>query len=112
MPQLEDRRAEIASALHEVVELEFWNAGGSGSIETSAADPAVTEVTAGSGLLVPGLFDHYRSFSPAARGLLRAAGRPTPLGDGRDRGGRWPDRLGPVRSRTAPPSPGPRPGCS
>jgi D-serine deaminase-like pyridoxal phosphate-dependent protein len=62
--QLADRRAEIASALHEVAELEFWNAGGSGSLETSTADPAVTELTAGSGLLVPGLFDHYRSFLP------------------------------------------------
>ena len=62
--QLADRRAEIASALHEVADLEFWNAGGSGSLETSAADPAVTELTAGSGLLVPGLFDHYRSFRP------------------------------------------------
>jgi len=62
--QLADRRAEIASALHEVGELEFWNAGGSGSIEASAADDAVTEVTAGSGLLVPALFDHYRSFRP------------------------------------------------
>jgi D-serine deaminase-like pyridoxal phosphate-dependent protein len=62
--QLADRRAEIASALHEVAALEFWNAGGSGSLETSAADPAVTELTAGSGLLVPGLFDHYRSFRP------------------------------------------------
>ena len=28
------------------------------------ADPHVTEVAAGSGLLVPGLFDHYRSFDP------------------------------------------------
>ena len=56
--------AEIASALHEVADLEFWNAGGSGSLETSAADPAVTELAAGSGLLVPGLFDHYRSFRP------------------------------------------------
>jgi D-serine deaminase-like pyridoxal phosphate-dependent protein len=62
--QLADRRAEIASALHEVADLEFWNAGGSGSLETSTADPAVTELTAGSGLLVPGLFDHYRSFRP------------------------------------------------
>jgi D-serine deaminase-like pyridoxal phosphate-dependent protein len=62
--QLADRRAEVASALHEVAELEFWNAGGSGSLETSAADPAVTELTAGSGLLVPGLFDHYRSIRP------------------------------------------------
>jgi D-serine deaminase-like pyridoxal phosphate-dependent protein len=77
--QLEDRRAGIASALHEVVELEFWNAGGSGSVETSVADPAVTEVTAGSGLLVPGLFDHYRSFSPlpAAYFGLRVVRRPS-----------------------------------
>ena len=79
VPQLENRRAEIASALHEVAALEFWNAGGSGSIETSAADPAVTEVTAGSGLLVPGLFDHYRSFDPlpAAYFGLRVVRRPS-----------------------------------
>ncbi|WP_245847499.1 alanine racemase [Dietzia natronolimnaea] len=43
---------------------EIVNSGGSGSIAESAADPAVTEVTAGSGLFVPGLFDHYRSFTP------------------------------------------------
>ena len=80
VPQLADRRAEVASALHEVAELEFWNAGGSGSIETSAADPAVTEVTAGSGLLVPGLFDHYRSFDPlpAAFFGVRVSRRPSP----------------------------------
>jgi D-serine deaminase-like pyridoxal phosphate-dependent protein len=77
--QLQDRRAGIASALHELVELEFWNAGGSGSVETSVADPAVTEVTAGSGLLVPGLFDHYRSFAPlpAAYFGLRVVRRPS-----------------------------------
>jgi D-serine deaminase-like pyridoxal phosphate-dependent protein len=62
--QLRERRAEVAAALSELVELEFWNAGGSGSVETSAADPVVTEVTAGSGLLGPALFDHYRSFRP------------------------------------------------
>ena len=62
--QLEERRTAIAEALREVVELEFWNAGGSGSVETTVADPAVTEVAAGSGLLVPGLFDHYLSFEP------------------------------------------------
>ncbi len=64
--QLEGRRAEIAAALADLADLEFWNAGGSGSIESSAADPTVTEVTAGSGLLVPALFDHYRSFAPRA----------------------------------------------
>ena len=46
------------------MELEFWNAGGSGSVEATSADASVTEIAAGSGLLVPGLFDHYQSFSP------------------------------------------------
>jgi len=64
LAQLLTRRAEIRAALDELAELEFWNAGGSGSVGESGADPAVTEVTAGSGLLVPGLFDHYRSFEP------------------------------------------------
>ncbi|TNM43345.1 amino acid deaminase/aldolase [Nocardioides albidus] len=68
--QLQVRRAAIVEALGalagqgDFAGLEFWNAGGSGSIESSAADPVVTEVTAGSGLMAPTLFDHYRSFSP------------------------------------------------
>jgi D-serine deaminase-like pyridoxal phosphate-dependent protein len=64
MTQLADRRRTIARALGELVELEFWNGGGSGSVEATAADEAVTEVAAGSGLLVPTLFDHYQSFRP------------------------------------------------
>ena len=63
--QLAGRRQRIARALADVADLEFWNGGGSGSVESTVADPVVTEVAAGSGLLVPGLFDHYRSFSPA-----------------------------------------------
>jgi D-serine deaminase-like pyridoxal phosphate-dependent protein len=62
--QLLDRRRSVVDALSGLAELEFWNAGGSGSIESSASDPVVTEVTAGSGLLVPALFDHFRSFAP------------------------------------------------
>jgi D-serine deaminase-like pyridoxal phosphate-dependent protein len=62
--QLRTRRAEVSQALEPFGPLELWNAGGSGSIESSAQDPVVTEVTAGSGLLVPGLFDHYQSFRP------------------------------------------------
>jgi D-serine deaminase-like pyridoxal phosphate-dependent protein len=68
--QLARRRAEIAAALGEVADLALWNAGGSGSIETSAGDPIVTEVTAGSGLLAPALFDHYRAFSPRPAAFL------------------------------------------
>jgi D-serine deaminase-like pyridoxal phosphate-dependent protein len=56
----------LAAALTQVVggPLELWNSGGSGDVAEAAADPVVTEVAAGSGLLVPGLFDHYRSFAP------------------------------------------------
>ena len=77
--QLVERRGRIAAALREVADLEFWNAGGSGSVESTVADPAVTEVAAGSGLLVPGLFDHYESFEPrpAAYFGLRVARRPS-----------------------------------
>lgn len=64
MAQLADRRGTIATALRDLVDLEFWNGGGSGSVEATAADSAVTEVAAGSGLLVPTLFDHYQSFRP------------------------------------------------
>jgi D-serine deaminase-like pyridoxal phosphate-dependent protein len=64
MSQLAERRATLAQQLGDLVELEFWNAGGSGSLESTAADPAVTELAAGSGLLVPALFDHYTAFSP------------------------------------------------
>jgi D-serine deaminase-like pyridoxal phosphate-dependent protein len=62
--QLAVRRREVAAALADVADLEFWNGGGSGSVEETAADPVVTEIAAGSGLLVPTLFDHYRSFAP------------------------------------------------
>jgi len=64
MSQLAERRRVIAQQLAALTELEFWNAGGSGSVEATAADPTVTEIAAGSGLLVPGLFDHYQSFTP------------------------------------------------
>lgn len=59
-------RAEVAATLADVTgeRPEIVNSGGSGSVAESASDPAVTEVTAGSGLYVPGLFDHYRSFTP------------------------------------------------
>lgn len=78
--QLDVRRRAIADALSSIADLEFWNAGGSGSVESTVADAAVTEVAAGSGLLVPGLFDHYQSFSPrpAAFFGLRVSRKPSP----------------------------------
>ena len=80
LAQLEVRRREIADALRTVAELEFWNAGGSGSVEETVADPVVTEVAAGSGLLAPTLFDHYQSFRPrpAAFFGMPVVRRPSP----------------------------------
>ncbi|KJK55706.1 amino acid deaminase/aldolase, partial [Saccharothrix sp. ST-888] len=66
--ELARRRAETVRRLREVAELEFVNGGGTGSVESTVRERAVTEVAAGSGLYVPRLFDNYRSFRgrPAA----------------------------------------------
>jgi D-serine deaminase-like pyridoxal phosphate-dependent protein len=59
--------------------LEFVNGGGTGSLAATAAEPAVTEVTAGSGFYAPTLFDHYSAFSlrPAAMFALPVVRRPS-----------------------------------
>ena len=59
--------------------LRFVNGGGTGSIERTAAERAVTEVAAGSGLYGPTLFDAYRAFRPhpAAFFVLPVVRRPT-----------------------------------
>jgi D-serine deaminase-like pyridoxal phosphate-dependent protein len=62
--ELRERRGETIRLIQALTPLEFVNGGGTGSLETTAADPAVTEVTAGSGLMGPTLFDAYRRFSP------------------------------------------------
>lgn len=66
MRRLRDTRVAVAETIREITGMrpEIVNSGGSGSIAESADAPAVTEVTAGSGLYVPGLFDNYRSFRP------------------------------------------------
>ena len=67
--ELAARRAAAVRAVRAVApDLEFVNGGGTGSVQHTAAEDAVTEITAGSGLYVPWLFDSFRSFSgrPAA----------------------------------------------
>ena len=64
--ELAERRAAAVAAVREVADLEFVNGGGTGSLESTAREAAVTEVAAGSGLLGPGLFDQYRGFQPDA----------------------------------------------
>ncbi len=75
--ELARRRAAIVAAVGPV---ELVNAGGTGSLETSAAESAVTEVAAGSGLLAPTLFDTYAAFEPqpAAFFALPVVRRPGP----------------------------------
>ncbi len=63
--ELAGRRAAAVAAVRELTPLEFVNGGGTGSLESTSAEPAVTEIAAGSGLFGPTLFDGYRHFSPA-----------------------------------------------
>jgi D-serine deaminase-like pyridoxal phosphate-dependent protein len=57
------RRADVVRAVQEAVgDLEFVNGGGTGSVQHTAAEAAVTEIAAGSGLYLPRLFDDYTSF--------------------------------------------------
>lgn len=63
--ELAARRAAAVAAVREVAELEFVNGGGSGSVESSAAEACVTEVAAGSALFAGHYFDSYAAFSPA-----------------------------------------------
>ena len=67
-------------AVRELAPLEFVNGGGTGSIERTTAEDAVTEIAAGSGLYQPWLFDSYRAFRgrPAALFALPVVRRPGP----------------------------------
>ncbi len=99
--ELGERRAAVVAAVRTVAPLEFVNGGGTGSVETTCADPSVTEVAAGSGLYAPTLFDGYRAFTarPAALFALPVTRRPA-AGVVTVAGGGWaasgpagPDRL-------------------
>ncbi|WP_020501597.1 amino acid deaminase/aldolase [Sciscionella marina] len=68
--ELAERRAEAVRAVRALTELEFVNGGGSGSVESTAAEPAVTEIAAGSALLGPALFDGYSRFRPRHAALF------------------------------------------
>jgi D-serine deaminase-like pyridoxal phosphate-dependent protein len=78
--ELARRRAAIVAAVSQVAPLEFVNGGGTGSVEKTAAEPAVTEIGAGSGLYHSRLFDSYRAFrgQPAAFFALPVVRRPGP----------------------------------
>jgi D-serine deaminase-like pyridoxal phosphate-dependent protein len=68
--ELAERRAAVVAAVRDVAPLRFVNGGGTGSVEGTAREDAVTEVAAGSGLFAPTLFDAYRAFSPRPAALF------------------------------------------
>jgi D-serine deaminase-like pyridoxal phosphate-dependent protein len=78
--ELAERRAAIVAAIREFAPLPIVNGGGTGSLELTGGEEAVTEVTAGSGFYAPTLFDHYSRFSltPAAGFALPIVRKPAP----------------------------------
>ena len=99
--------AAAVAAARQHADLEFVNGGGTGSVAATAADPAVTELTAGSGLYGPTLFDAYRAWrpTPAAYFALSVVRRP---------GRAWPPCTAAAGSPPARPSTSrlPRPGAA
>jgi D-serine deaminase-like pyridoxal phosphate-dependent protein len=78
--ELRERRAAVVAAVREIAPLQFVNGGGTGTLESTSVEEAVTEIAAGSGLYGPGLFDTYQHFRPrpAAFFVLSVVRRPTP----------------------------------
>jgi D-serine deaminase-like pyridoxal phosphate-dependent protein len=73
------RRAAAVAAVRQVANLEFVNGGGTGSLESTAADSSVTDIAAGSGFFGGHLFDNYSGFhpAPAAAFALSVVRKPT-----------------------------------
>jgi D-serine deaminase-like pyridoxal phosphate-dependent protein len=75
------RRVDVVEAIEAAgYDLDLVNGGGTGTIEYTAADPSVTEVTVGSGFYAPVLFDYYDRFQhePAAGFAIEVAREPDP----------------------------------
>ena len=101
--ELAGRRAAVVAAVREVAPLRFVNGGGTGSVERTAAEAAVTEVAAGSGPLRPDALRRLRGPSgPGRRRCSRCRSCAAPTG-GRRRcwaAATWPRA---PRARTASP---------
>lgn len=76
--EIDERRAAVVAAVAEIAPIGLVNGGGTGSLHTTGAEPAVTELTAGSGFYAPALFDRYSAFAlrPAAMFALPVVRRP------------------------------------
>ncbi len=80
-PDAARARAAVSRALGDAgLAPTLFNGGGTGSLAACAREPALTEVTAGSGFLDSHLFDGYRGLAlrPAAFWRLQVVRRPAP----------------------------------
>ncbi len=78
-PAIVERRARVVAALAAAgLPPTIVNGGGTGSVDWSSTDPALTEITIGSGLLCGHLFDGYRGLDlePAVAFALQVVRRP------------------------------------
>jgi len=74
------RRAEILQGISMLgVQLEFVNAGGTGSLDSSCLEEGISEITVGSGFYSPALFDNYSNFKylPAVGYAVEVVRKPT-----------------------------------
>jgi D-serine deaminase-like pyridoxal phosphate-dependent protein len=74
-------RAQLSQSFRAAgIQIDIFNGAGTGSLGAGSTDPFLTEVTAGSGLFAPTLFDGYRDFKlkPALAFALRVARTPAP----------------------------------
>ena len=78
--EIATRRAATVAAVSQVAPLEFVNGGGTGSIESTVRETAVTEVAVGSGLFAGHYFDSYAAFkpNPATAFALSVVRKPRP----------------------------------
>lgn len=79
--EIAQRRKAVVDALtHMGFSLRIVNGGGTGSMDTTCTEEAVTEVTVGSGFFSPGLFDNYSHFKlmPAAGYAIEVVRQPKP----------------------------------
>lgn len=81
LKSIRKKREQITTILNKrQKQLDFFNAGGTGSLELVSNDNTVTEVTFGSGLFQSTYFDHYSNFQnqPAAGYVLEVCRNPKP----------------------------------
>ena len=100
--ELAERRGAIVAAISEFAELPIVNGGGTGSLELTGAEDAVTEIAAGSGFYAPTLFDTYSRFTLTPAAGIRPADRAQAQPRCRHRAGR---RLPCLRQRRSLPRP-------